>query len=68
MNRDRDFWDWVADTVAIGMALAPMILVWWRDVVTVRSEEHRHIDLIDRRVELVQRLIARRDIAAARNI
>jgi hypothetical protein len=32
VNRDRDFWDWVADTVAISMALAPMILVWWRRV------------------------------------
>jgi hypothetical protein len=32
VHRDRDFWDWVADTVAIGMALAPMILVWWRRV------------------------------------
>jgi hypothetical protein len=33
VHRDRDFWDWVADTVAISMALAPMILVWWRRVV-----------------------------------
>ena len=32
VHRDRDFWDWVADTVAIIMALAPMILVWWRRV------------------------------------
>jgi hypothetical protein len=30
VNRDRDFWDWVADTVAIGFALAPMLLYWWR--------------------------------------
>jgi hypothetical protein len=30
VHRDRDFWDWVADTLAIGAALAPMILVWWR--------------------------------------
>ena len=28
--RDRDFHDWVADTIAIGAALAPMLLVWWR--------------------------------------
>ena len=30
VHRDRDFWDWVADTLAIGAALAPMSLVWWR--------------------------------------
>jgi hypothetical protein len=30
VNRDRDFWDWVADTVAVGFALAPMLLYWWR--------------------------------------
>lgn len=32
VHRDRDFWDWVADTLAIGAALAPMLLVWWRRV------------------------------------
>ncbi len=42
VNRDRDFWDWVADTVAIGMALAPMILVWWRRL--VRSGQ-KNIDI-----------------------
>ncbi len=30
VHRDRDFWDWVADTLAIMGALCPMILVWWR--------------------------------------
>jgi hypothetical protein len=30
VNRDSDFWDWVADTLAICSALAPMLLVWWR--------------------------------------
>ena len=30
VHRDRDFWDWVADTAAIAAALAPMALVWWR--------------------------------------
>jgi hypothetical protein len=30
VHRDRDFWDWVADTIAIIAALAPMLLVWWR--------------------------------------
>lgn len=30
VHRDRDFWDWAADTLAIAAALSPMILVWWR--------------------------------------
>jgi hypothetical protein len=30
VHRDRDFWDWVADTTAIIAALSPMLLVWWR--------------------------------------
>jgi hypothetical protein len=30
VHRDRDFWDWVADTIAIACALAPMLLYWWR--------------------------------------
>lgn len=30
VHRDMDFWDWVADTLAISAALAPMLLVWWR--------------------------------------
>jgi hypothetical protein len=30
VHRDRDFWDWVADTIAIVAALSPMLLVWWR--------------------------------------
>ncbi len=30
VHRDRDFWDWVADSLAIAAALAPMALVWWR--------------------------------------
>ena len=33
VNRDRDFWDWVADTLAIIAALSPMLLVWWRGLV-----------------------------------
>ena len=32
VHRDRDFWDWVADTIAIVAALAPMLLVWWRNL------------------------------------
>ena len=31
VDRDCDFWDWFTDTIAIGAALAPMVLVWWRD-------------------------------------
>jgi len=30
VGRDRDFWDWVTDTIAIACALAPMLLPWWR--------------------------------------
>jgi hypothetical protein len=30
VHGDRDFWDWVADTIAIACALAPMLLYWWR--------------------------------------
>ena len=30
VHRDRDFWDWVADTLAITSALSPMLLFWWR--------------------------------------
>lgn len=30
VRRDRDFWDWVADMVAITGALLPMALCWWR--------------------------------------
>src|ERR1700737_3662722 len=33
VHRDRDFWDWVADTLAILAALSPMLLVWWRGLV-----------------------------------
>ena len=41
VNRDRDFWDWVADTIAICCALAPMLLVWWRGQV---SSDQKYID------------------------
>jgi hypothetical protein len=30
VNRDSDFWDWVADSIAIAAALLPLLLVWWR--------------------------------------
>ena len=42
VRRDRDFWDWVADTLAIIAALAPMLLVWWRGVV---SSGQKNIDI-----------------------
>lgn len=32
VHRDRDVWDWVADTTAIVAALSPMLLVWWRAI------------------------------------
>jgi hypothetical protein len=41
VHRDRDFWDWVADTIAIASVLAPMALVWWRG--QVRSGQ-KYID------------------------
>ena len=40
VGRDRDFQDWVTDTVAIGMAMAPMLAVWWRSQVG-REEDSR---------------------------
>ena len=42
VHRDRDFWDWVADTTAIFAALSPMLLVWWRG--QVRSGQ-KNIDI-----------------------
>jgi hypothetical protein len=42
VHRDRDFWDWVADTIAIIAALAPMILVWWRRIV---ASGQKNIDM-----------------------
>jgi hypothetical protein len=41
VHRDRDFWDWVADSIAISCALAPMLLFWWR--AQVRSGQ-KYID------------------------
>lgn len=32
VNRDSDFWDWVADTLAVAAALAPLLLARWREV------------------------------------
>ena len=41
VHRDRDFWDWVADTLSIAAALAPMLLVWWR---RVAAPDQKNID------------------------
>jgi VanZ family protein len=41
VNRDCSFWDWVADAIAIGAALAPMALVWWRTEFGRRTESNR---------------------------
>jgi VanZ family protein len=30
VGRDEDFWDWVADTIAIGAAVLPMLVARWR--------------------------------------
>jgi hypothetical protein len=38
VHRDRDFWDWVADTIAIMAALSPMLLVQWRGLVRSRQK------------------------------
>lgn len=32
VGRDRDFWDWVADTLAIGAVIVPMLVARWRVV------------------------------------
>jgi VanZ family protein len=37
VGRDRDLQDWMTDTIAIGMAMAPMLAVWWRT--QVESQE-----------------------------
>jgi hypothetical protein len=42
VQRDRDLWDWVADTLAIVAALAPMLLVWWRGLV---NSAQKNIDI-----------------------
>ncbi len=34
VHRDSDFWDWVTDTAAIMAAIAPMLLLWWRQQVS----------------------------------
>jgi len=31
VSRDRDLWDWVADTLAIAVAFAPVVLISWTE-------------------------------------
>lgn len=42
VGRDRDFWDWAADTIAIAGALAPMLLVRWR---ALAGASQKNIDM-----------------------
>jgi hypothetical protein len=45
VHRDKDFWDWVADTLAIASVLAPLLLSWWRaQVRSVRNTSTRKPD------------------------
>ena len=37
VSRDRDVWDWVADTIAIAAVLGPTLLVEWRKNFGARS-------------------------------
>jgi len=37
VHRDKDVWDWVADTLAIAAALAPMLLVRWRKLASQKN-------------------------------
>jgi hypothetical protein len=54
VHRDKDVWDWVADTLAVGAALAPMLLVGWRRVASggtwvaapgVAAPDQKNIDM-----------------------
>jgi VanZ family protein len=49
VGRDRDFQDWVADTVAIAMAMAPMLAVWWRAQVGREENARRDVGFTARR-------------------
>jgi MFS family permease len=49
VGRDRDFQDWVTDTIAIGMALAPMLAVWWRAQVGREDGSRRDVGFTVRR-------------------
>jgi hypothetical protein len=53
VHRDEDFWDWVADSLAVAAALAPMLLVAWRRVAVapatatprVATPDQKNIDM-----------------------
>jgi Na+/H+-dicarboxylate symporter len=49
VGRDRDFQDWVTDTIAIGMAMAPMLAVWWRAQVGREESARRDVGFTARR-------------------
>ncbi len=44
VHRDKDFWDWVADTLAITAALSPMLLVPWRRAAGSGAPLQKNID------------------------
>jgi hypothetical protein len=43
VHRDEDFWDWVADTLAIIAALSPMLLVPWRAQFSTQKNRETNI-------------------------
>jgi hypothetical protein len=43
VHRDEDFWDWVADTLAIIAALSPMLLVPWRAQFSAQKNKETNI-------------------------
>ena len=43
VHRDQDFWDWVADTLAIIAALSPMLLVPWRAQFSIQKNRETNI-------------------------
>jgi hypothetical protein len=51
VHRDRDVWDWFADTIAIVAALSPMMLVWWRGIDRSAGGAQRTIASLDRLVD-----------------
>jgi hypothetical protein len=51
VHRDRDVWDWFADTIAIIAALSPMLLVWWRGIDRSAGGVQRTIANLDRLVD-----------------
>ena len=67
VHRDRDFWDWVADTIAIICGARPHAAGVVARAGQVGSEEHRHVDLVDRGVETSTAVRCPAGTAARRN-